>query len=195
MVIRSEAFQSDAAVKMKIASSIPELKTQRLVLRPLKLSDGPAWFDIFSDARVMQYWSREPVENLAEARALLQQELDWFESGSSMTWGIALAQSNIAIGKITLFQFSEQNSRAEIGYILGYRHWGKGYMSEALKQVIDYAFTELKLHRIEADTDPENIPSLAILEKLGFQREGLFRERWRLHDKWADSVMLALLNN
>jgi len=179
---------------MKIVSFIPELKTQRLVLRPLHLSDSSAWFEIFSDARVMRYWSREPVESLVEAESLLQQELDWFESGSNITWGIALAESNVAIGKVTLFQFSEQNSRAEIGYILGYPYWGKGYMSEALKRVIDYAFNELKLHRIEADTDPENHPSLALLEKFGFQREGLFRERWWLHDKWADSVMLALLN-
>jgi ribosomal-protein-alanine N-acetyltransferase len=180
---------------MSIVSTFPDLKTERLALRPLSKGDGPAWFEIFSDDRVMHYWSRAPIKSLAEAESLLQQELDWFESGSSISWGIALAESNLIIGKITLFQFSEQNRRAEIGYILGYPHWGNGYMSEAIEPVIDYAFTTLKLHRIEADTDPENLASLALLEKFGFQREGYFRERWWLKDKWADSVMLALLNH
>jgi ribosomal-protein-alanine N-acetyltransferase len=179
---------------MKLASIFPELETQRLFLRPLKLSDSSAWFEIFSDARVMHYWSREPIKSLAESEALLQQELDWFESDSNISWGIALAESNRIIGKITLFQFNEQNSRAEIGYMLGHEHWGKGYMYEAMKAVIDYAFNKLELHRIEADTDPENLASLAILEKFGFQREGYFQERWWVHGQWADSVMLALLN-
>jgi ribosomal-protein-alanine N-acetyltransferase len=51
------------------------------------------------------------------------------------------------------------------------------------------------LHRIEADTDPENLPSLALLEKFGFEREGFFHERWHVHGKWHDSVMLGLMES
>ena len=61
------------------------------------------------------------------------------------------------------------------------------------RQVLDYAFNVLELHRLEADTDPENAASLALLEKFGFRREGLFRERWYINGKWLDSVMLGLL--
>jgi len=67
-------------------------------------------------------------------------------------------------------------------------------MHQALEAVIAFAFDTLNLHRIEADTDTKNAGSLALLEKLGFEREGLFRERWFVYSKWDDSVMLALLN-
>jgi RimJ/RimL family protein N-acetyltransferase len=66
-------------------------------------------------------------------------------------------------------------------------------MQQALEAVIDFAFDTLKLHRIEADVDTQNTGSLGILEKLGFKREGLFRERWFVYDEWQDSVMLGLL--
>ena len=98
------------------------------------------------------------------------------------------------IGKCILFRFNHANHHAEIGYILNRNYWRRGLMQQALEAVIEFAFTTLDLHRIEADVDPQNTGSLAILEKLGFEREGLFRERW-LHDgAWVDSVMLGLLN-
>jgi RimJ/RimL family protein N-acetyltransferase len=80
-----------------------------------------------------------------------------------------------------------------VGYILDRRHWNKGYMSEAMARMIDHAFNDLNLNRLEADTDPGNTASLALLERFGFRREGLFRQRWLVHGKWHDSVMLGLL--
>jgi RimJ/RimL family protein N-acetyltransferase len=66
-------------------------------------------------------------------------------------------------------------------------------MSEALSAVLNYAFDELDLHRVEADVDPDHAASLALLNKFGFAREGLFRDRWFVHEEWHDSVMLGLL--
>ncbi len=67
-------------------------------------------------------------------------------------------------------------------------------MHQAMDAVIGIAFNELGLHRLEADVDPGNTGSLALLEKLGFEREGLFRDRWYINKHWSDSVMLGLLN-
>ena len=66
-------------------------------------------------------------------------------------------------------------------------------MTEALTAMINYAFSSLGLHRLEADSDDKNAASLALLEKLGFEREGFFRERWLVNETWEDSVMLGLL--
>jgi RimJ/RimL family protein N-acetyltransferase len=66
-------------------------------------------------------------------------------------------------------------------------------MSEVLARVMEYSLTELGLHRLEADVDQNNQGSLGLLEKAGFQREGYFRERWQVYNKWQDSVMLGLL--
>jgi len=82
-----------------------------------------------------------------------------------------------------------------VGYILNRKYWGKGLMTEALTCLLNHAFDTLDLHRLEADTDPDNSASLAVLEKLGFQREGYFRERWFVHGKWHDSVMLGLIRS
>jgi len=141
----------------------------------------------------MLYWSKEPIASLEEADSLIQKEIEWPSKEQCFNWAIALPDSNLLIGKICLFQISERNRRAEIGYLLNRRHWGKGYMSEAMAFVLEYAFEVLGLHRIEADTDPQNQPSLALLEKFGFVREGLFPDRWYVHGKWHDSVMLGLL--
>jgi RimJ/RimL family protein N-acetyltransferase len=184
----------DTSFMQKIQSRItPELHTARLRLRPLTMDDSEAFFDIFSDVETMQYWSGEPISEQHEAETLVREDLDWSKEGMCMVWAVALPDSNRLIGKFILFQFSEQNRRAEVGYILDRRHWGRGYMSEVMASVLDYAFNVLELHRLEADTDPENTASLAILEKFGFQREGLFRQRWHVYGKWLDSVMLGLL--
>lgn len=175
------------------AKHVPQLETARLLLRPMRMSDSSAFLEIFSDAKVMEYWSREPIETPKEAETLVQQELEWVASGNCINWGIELQASARLIGKIVLFNFSEQNRRAEVGYILGGNHWAKGYMTEALACVLTHAFSELDLHRIEADTDPENLASLALLERFGFAREGLFRDRWLVHGKWHDSAMYGLL--
>lgn len=143
----------------------------------------------------MAYWSKEPISTLSEAEELIRQDIDWAALESTRAWALALIDSNTYIGKISLFQISKQNRRGEIGYLLGRKYWGNGLMTEAMAAVLSYAFDDLKLHRIEVDTDPENLPSLALLEKFGFVREGLFRDRWWVHDAWHDSVMLALMES
>ena len=92
------------------------------------------------------------------------------------------------IGSITVMLEADQ-PRAEIGYILGREHWGQGYAGEAQRRVIDFAFDEVGLHRLEADTHPDNAASARSLERLGFKREGLLRERWLVGGRRGDSVI------
>lgn len=180
-------------MKQYLSKPAPELRTARLSLRPITKQDTGAFFNIFSDVETLRYWSDVPISQLSEAESLIQKELEWSGSGKSITWGIALPESDLLIGKFTLFQFSEQNRRAEVGYVLDRRYWRMGYTSEVMECVLNFAFDSLQLHRLEADTDPENTASLALLEKFGFQREGMFRDRWNMNGQWLDSVMLGLL--
>ena len=159
------------------------------------MQDSQAFLELFSDADTLRYWPREPISELSEAQFLVREKLDWAGSGEGVIWGIALPNSNLLIGRFSLFKFDERNRRAEVGYILDRRYWGKGYMSEVMGCVLDYAFNSFKLHRLEAETDPHNAASLAILKKFGFQREGVFRDRWVVNGKWIDSVILSLLED
>lgn len=86
-----------------------------------------------------------------------------------------------------------QNRRAEIGYALARAHWGHGYMGEALQALPGFAFTDLDLHRLEADIDPRNAASAAALARLGFIQEGLLRERWIVAGEISDSALYGLL--
>ncbi|MFF2887273.1 GNAT family N-acetyltransferase [Paenibacillus sp. NPDC057967] len=81
-----------------------------------------------------------------------------------------------------------------LGYRLDGEEEGKGYMTEALQALIDYAFQELKLHRIEANIMPHNAASFRVVEKLGFQHEGLARKYLKINGKWEDHVHMVLLN-
>jgi len=176
-------------------TTIPrKLNSSDLRLRPLKMTDAEGMYEILSDAESMKYWSNQPVANIDEAIGLLREDLDSDAGGHSMCWAVTLKDDDHLIGKCILFHFSLANARAEIGFILNRKYWRQGYMQQAVEAVISFAFTTLKLHRIEADTDVENAGSQALLDKLGFEREGFFRERWCVFGEWQDSVMLALLN-
>ncbi|MDX2427273.1 MAG: GNAT family N-acetyltransferase [Xanthomonadales bacterium] len=175
-------------------TSIPRiLKTDNLQLRPSNSTDAEGMFAMLSDPQSMKYWSDQPISNLDAAIEVLQQDLESDAQGNSMCWAITFNGQDKMIGKCILFQFSRDKHRAEIGYILNRKYWRQGLTHQALGAVIDFAFSTLKLHRIEADVDTENTASIGLLEKLGFKREGLFRERWRVYDKWQDSLMLGLL--
>ena len=180
---------------MDLANIPRELDTSDLHLRPLNMADSEAMFAILSDAQSMKYWSHIPATDINVAIKSLNEDLESDANGNSMCWAVTLKGQNELIGKCILFNFNHPHRRAEIGFILNRSYWRQGLMQQALEAVIAFAFDTLKLHRIEADTDTENTGSLALLEKLGFEREGLFRERWFIYDKWDDSVMLALLQH
>ena len=155
--------------------------------------DVDAFYEIFSDPRVMRYWSSGPLEN-REAAAAMQREIAQQNlSDAQMKWGLALRDTNKLIGTVTLFNLSRSNGRAEIGYAMGSAYWGKGYMNEALKAVIVHAFDVMDFRRLEADVDPRNAASIRTLERLGFQREGFLRERWHVGGELQDAFFYGLL--
>jgi RimJ/RimL family protein N-acetyltransferase len=174
---------------------IPELETSRLLIRCLRMDDAAAMLDILSDEETVRYWGRPMMTELHQAQAYTRENLRWMEDGHCLYWGIEEKASGKMIGTCTLFKLDSNNRRGEIGYLLNRGYWQKGFMSEALECVFEYAFTVLKLHRLEADTDPENTASIKILERFGFEREGLFRDRWLVNGDWCDSLMLGLVRN
>lgn len=178
---------------MSFPDQFPTLVTERLVLREVRDHDAAAVFEMESDPVAMRYWSRLPMQHPDEAREAVVRAMTFFPERTGLRWSITCPEDDGMIGQVSLFNFSEQNRRAEIGYGLVRRHWGKGYMHEALSAVLDLAFTSLALRRLEADIDPRNAASLRALERLGFTREGLLRERWQVGEEISDSVLMGLL--
>ena len=170
---------------------LPTLETSRLRLRHLRQSDLDALYTIFSDPPVMRYWSRPPKESPSEAQELLEQIWQGFADRQLFQWGIALAEDDQVIGTCTLYRLMRQHRRADIGFALGSAWQGQGYAFEAVSRVIRHAVEALDVAKLEADVDPRNQPSLRLLEKLGFEREGLLRGRYRIAGEIQDSVMLG----
>lgn len=178
---------------MNFPEQFPILTTSRLVLRDVRDHDVDAVFEMESDPVAMRYWSRPPMQDRAEAVAAVERSKTFFPDRVGLRWIIARASDDLMLGHASVFSFSEQSARAEIGYGLARRHWGQGFMHETLVAVVDYAFGPLGLRRLEADTHPDNAASIRALERLGFAREGLLRERWQVGDEISDSLLLGLL--
>ena len=172
---------------------LPTIQATRVSLRWITESDIDSVYRIFSDSEVMRYWATPPIADRHAAVELLHQIQEDFRQERFMKWAIARQPDDLMIGTATLFNFNFDNGRAEIGYSLARDQWGNGYCNEALTALLNYAFDELNLRRIEADVDPRNGPSIRTLERLGFQQEGYLRERWHVNGEIQDSLFYGLL--
>jgi ribosomal-protein-alanine N-acetyltransferase len=169
------------------------LTTPRLVLRPLCHEDAHALFAIWSDTDAMRYFSFPAMTRFDQAMDRVARQLKTSADGKDLVCAIELRATGEVLGDCALFHADEQCRRAEIGFCLQRAHWGRGYMSEAASTLIRHAFGTLNFRRIEADIDPCNVASARLLERLGFIREGLLRERWIVGDEVSDSALYGLL--
>ena len=174
-------------------SGVPALETLRLRLRPYRDGDADAMFALYSDPVVMRYWSFPAWVEIAQARIYIQRCLAGMNSGEIFPWAIADRGSDRLIGALTFFSLHSDQLRAEIGYSLSPAFQGRGLATEALRCGLAYALDELGLLRIEADIDSRNKPSWRLLERVGFRREGLLRQRWRVNGEVCDSAFYGLL--
>jgi ribosomal-protein-alanine N-acetyltransferase len=172
----------------------PVLRTSRLTLRPLTEADAPAIQFFRSDEEFMRYIPREKEPTLQQARAHLELLHNLRLTNEGIAWGISpLAEPTELMGTIGLWNLQPAHHRAEVGYGLHPRYAKQGFMAEALAAVIDYGFTRLRLHSLEAHVDPANTASTRLLEKHGFVREGLFRENYHFQGQFLDAAVYSLL--
>jgi RimJ/RimL family protein N-acetyltransferase len=172
---------------------LPTIKTNRLTLRSITADDVDDFFEIYSDPEVMLYWSTPPLPDRDAAAEQVAEIGKLFERREMLKWGIALRTDNKLIGSVTLFHPDFTHRRVELGYALGRDYWGQGYMKETLIAIIDFAFSVLNMHRLEADVDPRNEASIKALERMGFLREGYLRERWHVNNEIQDAYFYGLL--
>jgi RimJ/RimL family protein N-acetyltransferase len=172
---------------------VPVLESSHVRLRPYRADDVEAMFALYSDPRVMRYWSFPPWTERKQAMGYLQRALTGMDSGEIFPWAIADRDSDVLIGALTLFSLHVEQLRAEIGYSLSPHYQGRGLAAEALRCALAHAFDQLGLRRIEADIDPRNERSWRLLEGLGFAREGLLRQRWRVNGETCDTAFYGLL--
>lgn len=162
-------------------------------MRPLIAEDAESIFGIFSDIEVTRFWGHSTFQRFEQAREFIEHAQAGWQTKQLLEWGVTERGQSAVVGTCALANWSVEHRRAEIGYALGRSYWGRGIMSEVLPELIRFGFQEMQLNRIEADTDPRNTRSISSLEKLGFEREGLLRQRYLINDELQDAVVFSLL--
>ncbi len=148
----------------------PLMTTAQLVLRKLEDSDAAEIFIHRSDERILEYIDIPKAITIEDAKAFINKINKAIIENESIYWGISCKGNNTLIGTICLWNFSREDARAEIGYVLHPDFQGRGLMQEAIAAIIDYGFNTLQLHSIEADLHPLNNRSINVLERNGFTR-------------------------
>jgi len=174
-------------------SPFPELETERMHLRAATMADAPAVFEMRSDTKLLQYINKKPAETMEEAYAFIQLITDNWQNNVGISWCMAHKVTGEVMGTIALWRLVKEHYRAEIGYTLLKRYQGAGFMSEALAAVTAYGFDTMGLHTIEANINPANEASRAVLLKQGFVKEGYLREDFYYEGKFYDTEMYGLL--
>ena len=169
------------------------IELDRVRLRPIDERDAPALYATYADPQTSRYLSRAPMTELAQAEEMVAKIKAGYADGTMLQLAIERKAGGALVGVCLVFHIHAPSARAEIGYILAREHWSQGYMAEALPALVDHAFGSMGLNRLEADIDPRNEASARVLERLGFRREGLLRERWIVRGEVSDSALYGLL--
>lgn len=176
--------------------AFPTLSTKRLRLRELSPADAPALLAIHGDAEAMRWFGSDPLQGLADAEKLVEIFAGWRRMPNPGTrWGLERIEDDALVGTCGLFQWNRGWRRCSVGYELARCAWGEGLMEEALRAVLAWGFdaSGMGLNRVEAMIHPQNGPSLRLVERLGFVREGLLREVAFWGGRHEDLELHALL--
>jgi len=169
---------------------LDKLKTERLIIRNFAATDGPDLYEYLSDAEVVKF---EPYRPFSKEAAYAEAKR---RAGDANFLAVCLRDGKL-IGN--LYFAKGEFDTWEVGYVFNRNYWGKGYATESLKAIIEFAFSNLSAHRIIARCDPQNINSWRLLERAGMQREGTsLRSVYFFTDEnnnpiWKDTYEYAIL--
>ncbi len=175
-------------------SPFPVLQSERLTLREIIRDDAEDFFAMRIDPDVSRYSDRELPKSVDEIEELIRKIQEGISSNETIAWAITEKGKDKFIGQICFHKTYRQHHRAELGYQLMPEFWRRGYMNEAVKTVIGFGFNGMKLHSIEAATNPNNQPSINLLLKNGFVQEALFRENYFYNGVYLDTPVFSLVN-
>lgn len=171
----------------------PILETQRLRVRAFREADLDDIQVVHSDDETTFHlpcgtWRTEEDRKRWHDRVKVM-----LTAGTGVQFVLEERATGRVIGACVVFRHDEESARAEIGYVLGRPHWGRGLMREALEAVVAHAFGAWGLRRLEAEVDPDNGRSDRVVRSLGFVEEGRLRKRWCARGRTYDTRIFGLL--
>lgn len=169
------------------------VETERLLLVPIDETHSSTLHRFWSDEAVTRYMNIEPFETVEQTTEMIAFLVKRMAEGSASRYSILLKDSQVVIGTCGLNYLDYENSRTEVAYDLGSAYWGKGYGFELMTAFVEWVFQSQDFHRVEAKIDPDNLPSIKLIERLGFQKEGLLRDYEKIGQNYCDVLMYSKL--
>jgi RimJ/RimL family protein N-acetyltransferase len=174
----------------------PVILTPRLTLSKLVAADAPALYGYRSDPEVCRYQSFEPG-SLADAETFIDSlQPNAFDVAD--TWfqfGIRRNDSGLLIGDIGAHFLADDPRQVEIGFTIDPGHQGRGFGTESVTGLLDHLLVTAGKHRVFASVDPRNLPSVALLKRVGMRKEAHFRESLWFKGEWVDDMVFGILRS
>ena len=166
------------------------VKGKKVFLRYVTTGDFEEMQTLFRESRVFYKGLIDTPDDFEKFKAYVARN----ESETNECFVICRAADGKIVGSINLSQiFRKAFQNAYLGYSLGVGYTGHGFMTEAVELILRFAFKDLKLHRIEANVQPENLPSIAVLKRCGFTLEGFSRKYLKIAGRWRDHERFAII--
>ena len=178
----------------RVFSAIPDLSTERLLLRRMTVGDCYDMYEYAHNPSVTKYLTWSPHPDLEYTKEYLQYISNHYQLGDFYDWAVILRSENKMIGTCGFTRFHTAHNGAEIGYVLNPAYWGRGIACEAVREVIRFGFCELGLHRIEAKYMEGNEASRRVMEKVGMSFEGVRKDEMLIKGCYRNIGVCAVLN-
>ena len=176
-------------------SCLPTLETEDLILRRPKRKDASDIFRYASDPEVARYVLWEPHRSLSETRGFVRDLCRRARAGWPTSWVVTLRETGRVIGTVGFVWYSADNRSAELGYSFAREYWNRGYATQALGAVASEVFRSLPVNRLEAQHDVRNPASGRVMEKCGFRKEGILRNRILNKGEFVDVALYSRLRS
>lgn len=171
-----------------------QIETERLILRRMTMDDVEAAYRNWeSDDRVTEFLRWPTARGMEQVERVTREWVNSYADPAFYQWGIVPKDLNEPIGTISVVEMDERTEKVHIGYCIGSNWWKMGYTSEAFAAIIPFLFDQVKVQRIEAQHDPNNPGSGAVMRKCGLQYEGTLRKADWNNRGIVDACMYAIL--
>ena len=158
--------------------TVSQISANRVIVRPVGPADLTDLLEVNGDEEVTRFVPYPTWTSVADGTAWLERMQGLAAGGTAQQLVIERTEDQRVIGAVLLFKYEASSSRLELGYVLGRKHWRMGLASEALRALCGHLFVTGAVRRIEAEVNPDNTASCALLARLGFSLEGRLRKRW-----------------
>lgn len=177
------------------ANLFHSLTGKDICFKALSTNDTQEIHNYAGDEEVARFIGWNLMHTLAETREHIATMIKREEAGTHLYASIVLKSTQAVIGTAMMFNFNAKANHVEIGYVLHKEHWGKGYGTESVALMTDFALTTLKLHKLQAGVVDANIGSARILEKNGYGLEGRLRDHYFIDGEYYDALLFGKILN